>query len=142
MRRFVLVAATILCAHAAAQVPRLNQKIEISIVNVDVFVTDKAGQRVHGLTKDDFEIFEDGKLQTITNFTEYAGPGAAAEAAAGTQQQPQKRTIILFVDRFSLPPFRTGPMFKAVRSFFHDVVRPGDAVTIISWRQQPITRLA
>src|SRR5438132_14139977 len=115
MRRFVLVAATILCTHAAAQVPRLNQKIEISIVNVDVFVTDKAGQRVHGLTKDDFEIFEDGKLQTITNFTEYAGvsvgaaaPGhtEAAEAAAATQ----KRTIILFVDRFSLPPFRTGPM--------------------------------
>src|SRR5262249_1682411 len=44
--------------------------VEVRVVNVDVVVTDKAGHRVTGLTKNDFEILEDGKPQTITNFDE------------------------------------------------------------------------
>src|SRR6266480_2920123 len=53
-------------------IPGLGETIEVSIVNVDLFVTDKAGNRVHGLTKDDFEIFENGVRQPISNFAEYA----------------------------------------------------------------------
>src|SRR5213075_87170 len=52
-------------------VPRTSESIEVSIVNVDVFVTDKAGNRIKGLTKDDFQIYESGKTQPITNFSEY-----------------------------------------------------------------------
>src|SRR5437660_1113968 len=52
-------------------VPSIGETIEVSLVNLDVFVTDKTGQRVRGLGKEDFEILENGVRQPITNFTEY-----------------------------------------------------------------------
>src|SRR5437867_1431417 len=144
MRRWAIGLAVALSPLLLAQqpIPRLGESIEVSIVNVDVFVTDADGRRVQGLTKDDFQIFQDGKRQPITNFAEYRGgnlpPPAVGQPAPAEAQEPprQKRTMVIFVDRFSLPRFRSEPMFDAIRSFLHHVVRPGDAVSIVSWRGQ------
>ena len=38
--------------------------------NVDVVVRDRHGNPVSGLTKDDFEVYEEGVKQTITNLYE------------------------------------------------------------------------
>ncbi|HYN43912.1 MAG TPA: VWA domain-containing protein [Thermoanaerobaculia bacterium] len=38
------------------------------MTNIDVVVTDSKGNRVRSLTKEDFEIYEDGMLQPLTNF--------------------------------------------------------------------------
>jgi VWFA-related protein len=126
------------------EIPRLGEVIEVSIVNVDVFVTDRHGDRVHGLTKEDFEILEDRKPQPISNFSEY-GPTltnehASADVPAGAapriQQAPsQKRTMIFFVDRFFLPSFNRDPLFARMKEMVHKTVRPGDAVMIVSWDQ-------
>jgi VWFA-related protein len=51
----------------AAPAP-LVEKIDVSVVNVDVTVTDRHGQPVAGLKREDFEILEDGKRQEISNF--------------------------------------------------------------------------
>ena len=40
-----------------------NDTVEVNVVNVEVYVTDKKGNPVSGLTRDDFEIFEDGEYQ-------------------------------------------------------------------------------
>jgi VWFA-related protein len=57
-------------------------KLNVKTVLVDVVVTDKAGHAVPGLTKDDFQVSEDGKPQTISffepNFS--AAPDAATAA--------------------------------------------------------------
>jgi VWFA-related protein len=47
--------------------------VEVNIVNVPVFVTDRQGHRVNGLSKDDFRVFEDGKRVEITHFFEALG---------------------------------------------------------------------
>src|SRR3954452_12875404 len=72
--------------------PPLVEKIDVSVVNVDVTVTDRHGQPVAGLTRNDFEIFEDGKPQTITNFylVENAGVHEATNAAAETKPPGQR----------------------------------------------------
>ena len=44
------------------------ESIDVNVVNVDVYVTDKKGNRIHGLKKEDFELYEDKKLVAITNF--------------------------------------------------------------------------
>src|SRR5206468_13064254 len=93
---------------------------------------------------------EDGKLQPITNFAEYGAEVARAVTTRGSAPPtapakaeappPQKRTMVVFVDRFKLVDFRREPIFAAVKKLLHAVVRPGDAVSIVAWRGQPITR--
>ncbi len=48
-------------------------KVESRIVVVDVVVTDKQGQSVPGLRKDDFHLSEDGGPQIVTSFEEHKG---------------------------------------------------------------------
>ena len=48
-------------------------KAESRIVVVDVVVTDKQGQSVSGLSKEDFHISEDGEPQIVTSFDEHKG---------------------------------------------------------------------
>jgi Ca-activated chloride channel homolog len=52
----------------AQQEPAVKLKIDTELVNLNVVVTDKSGQRVRGLVKDDFEVFEDGVKQEISHF--------------------------------------------------------------------------
>ena len=48
-------------------------KVESRIVVVDVVVTDKQGQSVPGLRKDDFHLSDDGGSQIVTSFEEHKG---------------------------------------------------------------------
>jgi len=44
-------------------------RVEVNLVNLPFSVRDTAGKLVKGLTKDDFEVFEDGARQTISHFS-------------------------------------------------------------------------
>src|SRR5277367_973653 len=44
-------------------------KAEVNVVNLFYNVKDKHGMLIPGLTKDDFEVFEDGKPQTVKYFS-------------------------------------------------------------------------
>jgi VWFA-related protein len=133
-------------------IPHAGENIEVSIVNVDTVITDRHGNRVHGLRRDDFEIYENGVRQPITNFAEYASerqtpskspatpPTIASQAAgaplvAALPPPPQPRTIIVFVERFQLPSFRSDPLFAAMKKLLHDTVRKGDRVMVVSWNR-------
>ena len=61
----VLVLACALGAAVSAQ----NFRSNILTVPVTVTVVDGNGRLITGLTQQDFEIFEDGTLQTVTTFT-------------------------------------------------------------------------
>ena len=139
---------------AAPQRPTAGETIDVSIVNVDVFVTDRSGNRVRGLTKDDFEVFENGVKQPVTHFAEYAGENggtvgvetderAASPSPDGLKPVPplQKRTIGVFIDRFRLPKPLADPVFLSMKKLLHDAVRPGDAVTVLTWYRGHLTTL-
>jgi VWFA-related protein len=146
MRSLLLLSiAGFAAAQTTPNIPRAGETIEVSIVNVDTVVTDKHGARIHGLRKDDFEIYENGVRQPITNFAEYASEREATSAGVATPSatpavphaaQPppsQHRTIIVFVERFQLPAFRSDPMFAAMKKLLHGTVRPGDRVSVVTW---------
>ena len=133
-------------------VPRTSETIEVSIVNVDVFVTDKSGKRIKGLTRDDFAIYEDGKAQPITNFSEYVSDVSnervsvgQALSLSGQAGEPvlhrQHRTLVVFIDRFQAPGNKSDPIFAQLKTLLHDAVRPGDQVSIMTWVHRPYTRL-
>src|ERR1043165_8057766 len=66
-----LFSLPLLAATEQPVIPRASETIDVSLVNLDVIVTDRRGHRIHGLTPADFEFFKDGKPQAITNFSAY-----------------------------------------------------------------------
>jgi len=139
----LLLALPAFAAPQTPAVPHTGESLEVSIVNVDAVVVDKEGRRVQGLRRDDFDIFENGVRQPISNFAEYAsaraervavaGVKAGDEAAPAPPPPPQRRSIIVFVERFQLAAFRSDPVFDALKKLLHDTVRPGDQVMVVSW---------
>jgi VWFA-related protein len=120
------------------QAPFVEQ-IEVRIHNIDVIVTDKAGNAVESLSKDDFELLEDGKPQAITNFSAYsekaAAPVASAEApaaeAAAAPQAPPARKIVFFVDEMSLLENTRHALAKNASEMLERTMRPGDEAIVI-----------
>ncbi|HEX3068222.1 MAG TPA: VWA domain-containing protein [Thermoanaerobaculia bacterium] len=152
-RGFMLLLSIASALPALAQspaIPHAGESIEVSIVNIDTVVTDKHGNRVRGLGKDDFEIYENGVRQPVTNFAEYGteakassvgtmtSPAGTAQGAPRTPLLPppaQPRTIIVFVERFQLPSFRSDPVFAAMKKLLHETVRKGDRVMVVTWNR-------
>lgn len=124
--------------------------VNVNVVNVDVYVTDKSGKRITGLTKDDFEVFENGKKVTVTNFyaveggkTKITEEGPVAEtapapAAPGAAQpvllpEDQRLRLIVYIDNFNLHPFNRNRVMRELRAFLGQKLNPGDQVMLVSY---------
>src|SRR5688572_16391904 len=77
---------------AAQAPPAATFKAEVEYVEVDALVTDKEGRFVRDLRQEDFQIFEDGRPQTIASFAlvdipvrEIGLPSAAREGESDVQ---------------------------------------------------------
>jgi len=93
-------------------------KVNVNVVNLFFNVKDKHGALIPKLTKDDFEVFEDGKPQTIKYFN------------ADTEQP---LTLGLLIDS-SVSQERVLPMEKEVgAAFLNNVLRPKDEAFVISF---------
>src|SRR5258708_6375518 len=95
----VFVSGTVLAAGqtAAPTPPQASQptfKVQVDYVEVDVVVTDRQGQLVRDLKKEDFQVMEDGKAQTINTFTFVDIPIERADRPlyASTPLEPDVRT--------------------------------------------------
>lgn len=149
-RRVAIVACSVLVSLApllqAQQIPSLGETIDIAIVNVDVVVTDRDGKRVRGLTQNDFEIYENGRLQPITNFAEYRDDALSGTARLGTAKEEevpqQPRTLVLFLEPFRTVNFRAEPFIESLKKLVRDSMRPGDAVSIITFDSDTEVRVA
>ena len=141
----------------AQKIPSLGETIEVSIVNVDVVVTDKDGKRIHGLTRDDFEIYENGKAQPLSHFAEYRGEAVrnrghlSAEAAATLEEAPpenpanqpsQRRTLVLFIEMFKLPGFRVETFINSMKDVVRNTIRSGDSVSLVSFDGSATVRIS
>jgi VWFA-related protein len=88
------------------------EQVEVRVVNVDVVVTDRDGQPVGGLTREDFVVLEDGRPQPITNFyvvdgIRVRGGDAGAEWEPITADSSFRRRILLLIDNnFVTKPHR------------------------------------
>ena len=54
---------------APDQQPPITFKVEVNYVEIDALVTDSNAKFVRGLTRDDFEVIEQSKPQTISVFS-------------------------------------------------------------------------
>ncbi|MFL6258294.1 MAG: VWA domain-containing protein [Thermoanaerobaculia bacterium] len=156
-KRLPLAALLLLAAPAFAaappNAPSFGATVDVDVVNVDVFVTDKDGRRVTGLKKGDFELQEDGKAVGVSNFAEITpagrpargaapsvtgsgglAPAAPAAAPPEAAPDPQRQlSLVVFVDNLHLRPQNRTRAVEQIRKFLAQSVRPGDRVMIATY---------
>lgn len=121
--------------------------INTSLIQVDAVVVDKKGRQVTDLKAADFDIFENGVKQEITNFS-YVVVTPNAPAAENnsktnpvdksappvpTKLKPEqvRRTIALVVDDLGLSFESTARVRDALRKFVDEQMQPNDLAAII-----------
>jgi VWFA-related protein len=122
-------------------------KITTNLVQVDAVVT-KNGKAVTDLKAEDFEIYEDGKKQTITSFAYISNiPGSASRDSASPsspkknetaappappiQRDVSRRTVGIVVDDLGISAESMTHVRRQVRKFIAEEVQPNDLVAII-----------
>ncbi|HUP43550.1 MAG TPA: hypothetical protein VM599_10105, partial [Thermoanaerobaculia bacterium] len=65
-----------------------GETLSVEVVNVEVRVIDRKGRPITGLTREDFELFEDGRRVEIAHFYEVRGDHRA-EPGEGLPRLPE-----------------------------------------------------
>jgi len=154
MRSIAAVALSLFAVVPLVAQEKLVESVEVRVANVDVVVTDRAGKAVTGLTKDDFDLFENGKLQPITNFYEIAperevvirtgttvsAPPAAVSAPATTASKPaavpgdiRARRFVFMLDNYSMQPVQRNRTLAALRKFVDANMKSSDEAALVVW---------
>ena len=132
------------------QAPRPVFKAEVSLVAVPVFVTDRSGKAVPGLTAADFEVYDGGRRVPIAAFQSVSvrAPAAAPEAAPepsaelpmAVQAAAPRQFVLLFDLQFSPPAGIVRARSAAIR-FVRESLGPGDLVAAATFGRGGLTML-
>ena len=125
-------------------------EVALTIANLVVYVTDKKGRAVTTLTKDDFEISQDGDPKQISNFKLYtsevvrselgvttgldipeATPIPDATSAAG----PQPVYLVLYVDNQNLDPLDRNRVLSQTRDFLRTSLHPPAEMMVVAYQR-------
>lgn len=136
----------------AKPVPRGKATIRstVSLVEIDVQVTNRDGKPVKGLRQDQFSVTEDGKSQKISTFeyndieqAETAGKGDEAPITVplGTVTTPEEikrvvrdhRMIVLFFDLTSLQAEDLLRSTRAAQKYLREQMTPADLVAVVAF---------
>lgn len=119
-------------------------RIDIDVVNVEVVVTDRDGNRIAGLEADDFELYENGEPVEITNFYAAAGEdrvlsgldrdrdmvaGEVVELAPVPEDQ--RLHLAVYIDHFNLSPAGQTTAIQQLEAFLTDRIFQGDRVMLM-----------
>src|SRR5437899_9575991 len=95
-------------------------KVDVKLVNVFVTVTDESGAPIANLSKENFQLFEDGKLQKISVFD---------------KESELPLSIVLDIDT-SLSTRKDLPLeLNSARRFVHAILRPVDALSLYEFSE-------
>lgn len=129
-------------------------RITTNLVQLDVIVTDRDGKQVRDLRPEEFELTEDGKKQSITNFSYISNlpdsstsgtiepastaPLQASKSATVSSVSPAplrpeqvRRTIAFLVDDLGVSKESMTFVRKALKKFVDEQIQPGDLVVIL-----------
>src|SRR5229473_4585627 len=131
---------------AAAQAQTPTFRVQIDAVTMDVIVKDEGGRFVPDLTKDEFEIYEDGVKQDVVSLTVVSG-GRATNVLEAPPPAPLEgiilppvrrvndtsgRIFLFFVDNMNLQFQGTGRVRELFKQISNQLVHEGDLFGIVS----------
>ncbi|MDY7094500.1 MAG: VWA domain-containing protein [Acidobacteriota bacterium] len=128
----------------AAPASSFGAAVDVNVVNLDIFVTDRKGNFVEGLSPDDFTIQVDGDRVSKIDFFEQVTAGAVpaekpqaaapAEEAADTAAEeatPPLRLAVL-VDNRNLSPANRNRVLGELETFLEETLDRGAEVLIMT----------
>ena len=122
-----------------AQEPRDIVRISTNLVQMDVVVT-RDGKQVTNLKPEDFEIFEDGRRQPITNFgfvsvkslsTHTPQADSTTTTVVPLRPNEVRRTLAIVVDDLGMSFQSMANLRQYLRKFLNDGLGANDLVAII-----------
>jgi VWFA-related protein len=145
-------------APRAAQAPAANppqsvfgEQIDVRVVNVEVVVTDKQGNRVAGFTPEDFRLKVDGKVVPIEYFNEVRGGSAIAlaESAASAVKglpslapgSPVGTSYLVFIDNFFSLANRRDDVLRSLKDQLSRL-GPDDRMAIVAFDGRNVEMLS
>lgn len=157
MRRsaYALAVAALIAGGGWAQEPERGQQpveqvfpSEVHYVEVDAFVMDAKGEFLRDLTRDDFQVFEEGVRQEINAFAEIAIPierhgetRAEAEAPARdtvTNERPfGGRVYVFLLDAAHTDPRRSARVRELASEFITGQMSADDVAAVVVAGNQP-----
>ncbi len=125
--RTPLICAAVLTLATSAFAQSLTEKIDVSLVNVDVTVTSH-GAPARGLTRDDFQVFEDGVPMPVSNFYSVEPPAMSPRNApqagdtvlADPTDERFRRKVLVIVDNRHVTMHNRDRALAALERFVED----------------------
>jgi VWFA-related protein len=141
-------------------------EVELTVVSIDVFVTDKKGSAITDLEADDFVVFQDGRQRQLSHFALYTEevisrivqsaedelsamplptPEAPpAEPVTTMRAEVKPAYIVLFIDNENLRPMDRNRVLGQIRRFLKEVMYPHVQVMVVTYQrslkvEQPFT---
>jgi VWFA-related protein len=136
----MLTAAAMLAAQDSSII-----RIDVNLVQVDAVVTDSNNKHVGNLKAGDFEILQDGKPQTITDFSYISAANVSTTGVASPNRAPAlpafvkgpvkreqvRRTMAFVVDDLGLSFESVSHVRDALRKFVNGAMQADDLVAIV-----------
>ncbi len=124
-------------------------RVDVNVVNVEVFVTDKNGRRVAGLGPDDFEVVEDGRSVEISNFYAVARQDQIAQdldrdrsvlrsgrSRRARLPEDQQLNLLVYVDHYNLHQTSQKRVLDDLANFLEDRITQGDNVMLVGYNRK------
>jgi VWFA-related protein len=115
------------------------EPVQVPLVSIEVVVTDADGTPIPGLSRDDFEVFEDGEPMEISHF--YAAPGVARQE--GVDGEPssvaepvvpdQNLFLVLYLDDHHIDPELRHATIKHLRDFLQQPFPPSVRAMLVRY---------
>ncbi len=134
-------------------------RVDVSVVNVEVFVSDPDGNPVTGLSQEDFLLLKDGEPVEISNFYAAERPSRLEEnlraldvparqqtgAEAAFLPNDRQLNLVVYVDHANLRPHNRKRVLDDLRGFLTERAGQGDNVMLVGFSnsvqiEQPFTR--
>lgn len=136
--------------------------VDVEIVNIDVWITDKQGEPVDGLGKDDFVVLRDGQPVEIANFYAISGgrPAQDREVPEPSDTLPSEPVseptvepepwsppdepeaapehrlwLIVYVDNYNIDPLERNRIMPALETFLRRAIDAGAHAMVVTYNR-------
>jgi VWFA-related protein len=134
--------AAVLSAQQQTPPAQPRFRVEVNYVEVDAVVTDAQGNFVRNLTRDDFEVLEDGKPQQVSAFSVIDlpidrgdAPLLAPEVVPDVRSNAREfdgRIYLVILDDLHTAPLRSQRVKAAARQFIERYFGANDLAAVVS----------